>query len=424
MSIAPTLSEPAWVGLIASVAAVLSGLAVLAYNVARLVNQVRGLEEKVNAQISGNLTLQGGVTVRSDELAQHQVAVGFSLHLLTHPSDQPYLACQLDLTNSGPRPTDLVACLVAGREIHQPQFTGLGREGREVEWDALRTSYWNVPGALFHGLSTTGNLFKSRSQLVRLDPGEREELLRLDAVADPELLAQEHELHLIYKLFIAVRPALPGTPLSNEHHRRWRSIQYTLSNLNRFPFRLALAGSEKSPGELLSGDPLGLVASQTGWRCFLLHHWDFEELHGKGPEGADDPFGQARRGGNVPTLSQVSAEIQQRFGVYDPATSTPEALEKAAAYAASELTLLVEAWRGLLATYRRASERGVGWGGLIAQKPWLDRWQTLAQEGYLFRPAEESSPPQPARDRLDPFAQERFAVRTKYVLRRVTVPLG
>jgi hypothetical protein len=211
-------------------------------------------------------------------------------------------------------------------------------------------------------------------------------------------------------------------PLSNRHHRRWRSIQYSLSNLNRFPFRLALAGSETTPNELASGDPLGLVATQTGWRSFLLHHWDFDELPGRGPVGAPDPFGTIRGATTVQTLSQVSAAVRTRFGIYDRATSSSQALADAAAYAAKELTLFVEAWRGLLDTYRRADEPGVGFGRLINDEPWRSRWQALVDENYLFRPAVDVRFPDPQLDRLDTFAQENFAVRTKYVLGRVAVP--
>jgi hypothetical protein len=205
--------------------------------------------------------------------------------------------------------------------------------------------------------------------------------------------------------------------VSRQHTRRWRSIQYTLNNLNRYPFRLALEGAS----DPYAADPLGRLTTPTRWRCFLLHHWDFEELTGRGPIEAPDPIGaereqRQRAGEQVPTIEEVSRLIRTRFNVYEPATDAAS-LEGARALCREQLELMVKAWTDLNRTIRHCAEPGIGFARLITESPYRERWQALLNEGYVL-----AAPSGGDTNTLDPLAYERFSLRTKYVLATVSAP--
>jgi hypothetical protein len=307
---------PGWLGPATAVVAFVAALVLVITRLAQLRREIVGLEEKIGIVFQSPLQvglLESVLAVQRYRLAERSVAVEANAELIFqgHPAEpttlgQVYLVGHVDLTNTGDRPVDVLACLVAGREVDNAQFSGLGREGREVGWDTLAAAPWNDPTSLIPGLSTTGNVFASRGQRLRLDPGETESLLRLDAVTNPRRLLECGRVNLLYKVFTVVlgHPVtldatgrrVPETSdllalLSQQEVQRWRSIQYSLQNLNRFPFRLALTDT----GDPRAGDPLGTLANTTGWRCFLLHHWDFEQLLDKHPTGAPDPYGDERK---------------------------------------------------------------------------------------------------------------------------------
>ncbi len=184
----------------------------------------------------------------------------------------------------------------------------MGAAGRDVRWEELPHYYWNegyslgaaaeqtrggliasAPDAhdgIFKGLSTTRNLPYSRYQLIRLDPGEREVLNRIDYVTNLEDLYDRGHVNLVYKVFTitlgypltdlagrlrdegasevdtsSVAQALRARELARPNFHRWARIQRALFLVNRFTFRLALEGRElEEDGELgkyHSQDPLG-----------------------------------------------------------------------------------------------------------------------------------------------------------------------
>jgi hypothetical protein len=482
----PELSTPTWLAISAGLAGLLGSLLGIVVSLVRLRSAIKDLRKgfqevlvKSGSQLDVSL-VRSALQVQRYRLAQHNLTIEGSVELISHhnpsmadPDErqlaEPYVVARLALTNQGDRPVDLLACLVAGREVSNRSVHGLGLQGGELSWDALVPYYWNdshepshlelgnsmqldgtAPGPteatdppLFQGISTTGSLFRARSNLIRLDPGECDDLFRMDRLTNVEQLVEADRIHLLYKVFVVVvgypLHLLEGANTSSEltqlqalvlrqHTRRWRSIQYTLNNLNRFPFRLALEGAS----DPFASDPLGRLTTPTRWRCFLLHHWDFEELTGRGPAGAPDPVGtereQLRRNGRpASTIEEVGRDIRERFGVFE-SDADAASLEAARALCREKLDLLVRAWDDLNRTIRHCGEPGVGFAQLIKESPYKERWEALLREGYVLTPPNGSDANTLAlptssdthTHTLDPLAFERFSLRTKYVLATIS----
>jgi hypothetical protein len=428
---------PPWLGWLGSAAAIvtfLTALVGLGRAVAQLRREVRDL--------AYNVKLSGRLVVAPESLAEHQLQAEQRVRVIEQPApERSFLACEVLVANRGRSLVDILTCLVAAREVSNRGVPEIGLDGREAEWEDLPADNWNTPddphGVLVPGLSTTSSVFHARRHLVRLDPGEFDVLVRLDAVPHLSELRAHGPLHLLYKVFDVV--VLAGDrPHTTQDHKRWRSIQYALFNLNSYAFHLALEGTQARPGEdLHAGDPLGWLSGATGWRCFLLHHWDFDELEGQAPPFAPSPYDDKRAELKPPKLLEVERELDVRFRLYD--RDDPAALAAARTYCAEQLSLLVDAWRGLLATIERCSQPNVGWHHLIEQGEWKRRWQGLLFEEYLF--AEPKLPDLPESPRLpwwrrlgwgrgalkgrsvlrvpDPVEFERFALRTRYLLATV-----
>jgi hypothetical protein len=422
--------------------------------------------------------------VQRRRLAEHNLSVSTSVELVYHhsitvpdprsesPQDrertalsEPYAVANVRLANIGDGPLDLLACMVAGREVSNGQVPGLGTQGRNVYWKDLVPYYWDNgarenavasnapngsetarPARLFQGLSTTKNVPYAVEQLIRLDPNERDTLNRVDALIGVDQLISQGHVNLIYKVFTVVLgyplaeirnevgvpiegptdenklSQLYALDLARPKFHRWQRVQRALYTINRFPFRLALEGMEQlekdkpeqERQQYYSQDPLGRLAEPTPWRCFLLYHWDFDELPNAAPGGAPDPCGDARRQSTVQTIEQVKSSIREHFNVYDPNENTEANLALARDYCRQELGLLVEAWTNLNRTIDYCATLPNTFADLIKESPYKERWEALRIEGYLLT----NAGPEPA----DPLAIERYYIRTKYALVTLKAP--
>ncbi len=161
---------------------------------------------------------------------------------------------RLDLTmeNVGEGTVDVLACLVAARELER-----LGREtvedGRDAQWSDLTRHYWNAGDDCFSpGLSTTKHIVYAPDALARIKSHSRKTLARVDQVRD-----FSDQVYLLYRAFVVARRASSGA----EDLAQWTMLQRALLNVNAPAFREASAEE----------DPLGLVANPDGWRLFLHH---------------------------------------------------------------------------------------------------------------------------------------------------------
>ena len=166
------------------------------------------------------------------------------------------LRLDLALENVGEGTVDVLACLVAARELER-QGEEVLEEGRDAQWDDLTRYYWDAPDESFSpGLSTTKHIVYAPDALARIKAHGRKTLARIDQVRD-----FEGEVYLLYRAFVAARRSASGV----EDVQSWAALQRALLNVNAPAFREA-AGEQ---------DPLGRVASPDGWRLFLHH---FERL--------------------------------------------------------------------------------------------------------------------------------------------------
>jgi hypothetical protein len=365
---------------------------------------------------------------------------------------------------------DLLCCMAAGRELSNmgTRIHSMGAAGREVRWEDLPHFYWDegfgsgaesdetspvlrAEGFLFRGISTTKNLPYSRYQLIRLDPGESEVLNRIDFVTDLHEFVQRAGINLVYKLFVValgyplgdiarqlgLSPLGPDTPagarplylqeLARPDFHRWARVQRALFLINRFTFRMALEGLELeagAPGCYSSYDPLGRLCEPVAFRCFLLHHWDFDEEGDAAPEGAPDPVGDTRRrnksaGSPIETTDDVRAHLQEHLGIDDPRSNDGADYAGARAYCRDQLGVLTEAWVKLVTAIERCYQAGFTFKDLISSGEYKDRWRALQKEGYLFTYLSDT-----AETPVEPEAIERFSMRTKYMLVNVGAQMG
>lgn len=177
-----------------------------------------------------------------------------------HPSPRPepgrrVLRLDLTLENVGEGAVDILACLVAARELaRQGDEVLVG--GRDAQWDDLTPHYWDASAdTLSPGLSTTKHTVYSQDALVRVKAHSRKTLARVDQILDRPGGA---DVYLLYRAFVAARRS-SRTPVDV---RAWADLQRAMLNVNAPAFRAA-AGER---------DPLGYLASQDGWRLFLHHY--------------------------------------------------------------------------------------------------------------------------------------------------------
>lgn len=222
--------------------------------------RTRRLDAETNLNISSHysLTRPSHPGESRSEHSQHHNGAS-----VAQPSAQPTPAAlpgkrvlRLDVTleNVGEGTVDILACLVAARELEH-QGEEVAAEGRDTQWDDLTRHYWNAgDDSISAGLSTTKHIVYAQDALARIKPHSRKTLSRIDQVRD-----FEGEIYLLYRVFVAAR----RSSRSVVDLEGWTALQRALLNVNAPAFR-------ESSGE---EDPLGLVAMPDGWRLFL-HHFD------------------------------------------------------------------------------------------------------------------------------------------------------
>lgn len=431
------------------------------------IQQRRLAERNVNVTASAKIYYQHDGALTADrEDASNAMEVG-------RPLD-PFVVVRVEIGNIGDGPVDLLACTVAGREFSNRRVKGMAVQGRDVEWADLVPYYWNdfqlyqqigennepsaAPpgGLLFHGITTAKNITYSPDQLIRIDPRGHEELIRVDHLANIEELYRRGHLNLEYKIFTVVlgyplaeinrqagvSPLSDGSEaqlsrlytleLARPNYSRWARVQKGMDAINRFPFRLAVEELEHragEPGKYYSHDLLGRLSEPAAFRCFLLHHWDFDEQARGAPAGAPDPFGDMRRNDSaIPTIDQVKTYIRENYDVYDPTTNTRENLQKARQYCFEKLQLLLDAWVQLNEHIDYVDRHDVGFArlisGTLADSPNGSspdaklRWDALVREGYVLTNVAGSNLPMPQ----DPLALERYEIKSTYVLVTLKAP--
>jgi hypothetical protein len=287
-------------------------IAVLASVVGYVISSLQSLRAD-NKELKRLAFQQDTLLVQRRRLNEHNLSVETSAELVYHhegslvdgkytpgKAAEPYVAAKLELGNTGDGPMDLLACMVAGRELTNARVRGMGLWGRDVEWDDLQRYFWNdsIPALarstdpseggvaagdeaaspLFTGISTTKDAPYSRDQLIRLDPGQYEVLDRIDALGLPlpdglKPLFQKGHINLVYKVFtvvlgyplavidqqIGIGPRrrasstdlakLYALDLARPDFRRWGRVQRALETVNRLAFRLALVGLEREQEE-------------------------------------------------------------------------------------------------------------------------------------------------------------------------------
>jgi hypothetical protein len=249
-----------------------------------------------------------------------------------HPSPQPepgkrVLRLDLTLENVGEGTVDVLACLVAARELAR-QGDDVLAGGRDAQWDDLSPHYWDAPGdTLSPGLSTTKHTVYSQDALVRIKAHSRKTLARVDQILDRPGGA---DVYLLYRAFVAAR----RSSRAPADVRAWSDLQGAMLNVNAPAFR-AVAGER---------DPLGYLATQDGWRLFLHHYANLA-----------DP--------QLPRLR--SAADREENTIADPAERERTKVRHAAELRAYCEKTLLPAWRRYRAEYDRMAASGAGFEGLL-----------------------------------------------------------
>ncbi len=252
------------------------------------------------------------------------------------------LRLDLTLENVGEGSVDVLACLVAARELAQ-EGEGIISAGRDAQWDDLTTHYWNSDPdtCLSPGLSTTKDIVYAQDALVRIKSRSHKTLARIDQVRErPD---QPH-LYLLYRVFVAAR----RSSRSADDYQAWATLQRALLNVNAPAFR-AVAHEE---------DPLGLVATPDGWRLFLHYHERFAD----------------------PKLPQMRAQADRdELTISDPAERRRAEDQHAAELQAYCEKTLLPAWKRIRADYDRMSKEEAGFLALLRDRPFRSRQRHITQ---------------------------------------------
>ncbi len=252
------------------------------------------------------------------------------------------LRLDLTLENVGEGSVDILACLVAARELERVG-EGVVSAGRDVQWDDLTTHYWtgDPVTCLSPGLSTTKHIVYAQDALARIKSRSHKTLARIDQIRErPE----QQYLYLLYRVFVAAR----RSSRSAEDYQAWASLQRALLNVNTPAFR-AVAGED---------DPLGYAATPDGWRLFLHFH---ERL-------AD------------PKLPRLRAEADRaELAIVDPQERRHnEAAHEAEIQAYCEKALL-PTWKRFRAEYDRMQKDETGFEALLDDRAFRSRHRHVAQ---------------------------------------------
>jgi hypothetical protein len=262
----------------------------------------------------------------------------------TPPAEPGKRVLRLDLTleNVGEGSVDILACLVAARELER-FGEGVVSAGRDVQWDDLTPHYWSGDPltCLSPGLSTTKHIVYAQDALVRIKSKSHKTLARIDQIR--ERPGQQY-LYLLYRVFVAAR----RSSRSPEDYQTWINLQRALLNVNAPTFRV-VSGED---------DPLGYAATPDGWRLFLHFH---ERL-------AD------------PKLSRLRAEAdREELGILDPEVrrrSEERHDQELAAYCEKAL---LPTWKRFRSDYDFMVKEEAGFHALLSDRAFRTRHRHIVQ---------------------------------------------
>ncbi len=245
------------------------------------------------------------------------------------------LRLDVTLENVGEGTVDVLACLVAARELER-QGEGVISAGRDAQWDDLTAHYWDDDPArsLSPGLSTTKHIVYAQDALARIKARSHKTLARIDQVRE----LGGGDIYLLYRIFVAARRSMRST----DAVQGWQTLQRALLNVNAPAFRAA-AGEH---------DPLGYAASADGWRLFVHHH-----------HALADP--------KLPRLRQEADRQEQ-------AAADPNERARLQARLDAELRdycerTLLPAWRRFRDDYDRMQRDGAGFAALLGSREFRRR---------------------------------------------------
>lgn len=243
------------------------------------------------------------------------------------------LRLDLTLENVGEGSVDVLACLVAARELER-HGEGVISGGRDAQWDDLTAHFWDADPArsLSPGLSTTKHIVYAQDALARIKAKSHKVLARVDQVRE-RLEGEGDDIYLLYRIVVVAR----RSARSSDAVAQWSALQRALLNVNAPAFRAA-AGER---------DPLGYATTPDGWRLFQHHH-----------DALADP--------KLPKLR--AAADREELALTDPAERRRAAERHATDLRVYCETSLMPAWRAFRADYDRMLSDPGGFASLLAER--------------------------------------------------------
>lgn len=243
------------------------------------------------------------------------------------------LRLDLTLENVGEGSVDVLACLVAARELER-HGEGVISGGRDAQWDDLTAHFWDADPArsLSPGLSTTKHIVYAQDALARIKAKSHKVLSRVDQVRE-RLEGEGDDIYLLYRIVVVAR----RSARSSDAVAQWSALQRALLNVNAPAFRAA-AGER---------DPLGYATTLDGWRLFQHHH-----------DALADP--------KLPKLR--AAADREELALTDPAERWRAAERHATELRVYCETSLTPAWRAFRADYDRMLSDPGGFAALLTER--------------------------------------------------------
>ncbi|MGO8946566.1 MAG: hypothetical protein ACLQUY_02650 [Ktedonobacterales bacterium] len=262
----------------------------------------------------------------------------------TPPAEPGKRVLRLDLTleNVGEGSVDILACLVAARELERVG-EGIVSAGRDVQWEDLTPHYWTGDPltCLSPGLSTTKHIVYAQDALVRIKSRSHKTLARIDQIR--ERPGQQY-LYLLYRVFVAARRSTSPA----EQVQAWANLQRALLNINAPAFRAVTK----------EDDPLGYAATPDGWRLFLHFH-----------ETLADP--------KLPRL-RTEADHEE-LAIRDPTERRRSEERHEAELRAYCEKALLPAWKRFRAEYDRMFQEETGFQALLTDRAFRARQRHVSQ---------------------------------------------
>jgi hypothetical protein len=139
--------------------------------------QVRGWQRQTSRERRAELQ-QRAEERRNDQifamqrirLTETNLATKDRIRVIDSGSVSPIASFDLQLSNIGDGPIDILCALMSGRMLDSTKKPGIATRARNVEWADHRSFYWNDRDAngLFSGISTTKSMISSADQYLRL----------------------------------------------------------------------------------------------------------------------------------------------------------------------------------------------------------------------------------------------------------------